>query len=467
MSTPSKSGFPVEAPRYQEGHLHWYGCDLQDVADLFDTPAHVGCAEAVSDALRAFRAPFLAADLPLEVCYSVKTNPLPAFLEALRREGVGFEVCSAHELDLVDRLGVEGGRIIATGLRDGFSFALRAGELCVGMLTVATAGQLQTIIKERGEPPPRFPLALTICPQLRRGRWDLTLNTGARGAAIGFRPGTAELNEAMSAIAAHQQLDLVGLHMHIGSGIRCAAPYRKAIKTLERVIHTASGMGHSIRIVDIGGGYGLTSAPVLGPWKIVSTLLGPKTATSEARAHDTILVEVADALSRLFSRLERLGIRPEVLVTEPGRILSGPCQLLLLTVLEVIDRGRHGRFLLCDGGSMAISPMLMTEAHRVMTLREPGGQYLHYRVLGSMPTALDRVCAGVLLPEMHPGDQIAVLDTGAYFVSMNNTFSGPRPPVVWIEEGEARLARRRETEMEVFSRDLLPQGKGADGENTP
>ena len=462
----SRTGVPVEAPRYLEGRLHWYGCDLHETAGLYETPAHVGCTEAVRDSLEAFRTPFRSAGLPAEVRYSVKTNPLPAFLEALRLQGTGFEVCSNHELDLVNRMGIRGEKIVATGLRDGFSFAVRAGEIGVEMLTVATEGQLQTIVRENGELPDRFPLALTICPELLRGRWDLTLNTGAKGAATGFRPGSALLEEAMSAIAAHRKLELVGLHMHIGSGIRSAAPYRKGIKALERIISTAAQFGQSIRIVDIGGGYGLKSAPVLGAWKIVSSLLGPGGAPSAAPSADSILADVTQALADSFARLKRQGICPEKVIAEPGRIVSGPCQLLLLTVVDVIDRGQGSRFLLCDGGSMAISPMLMTEGHRVLSVIEPDGDLLRYRVLGNMPTSLDRVSASALLPMMHPGDRIAVLDTGAYFISMNNTFSGPRPPVIWIENGQARLARRRETDAEVFSRDLEP-GSTTGKESSP
>jgi diaminopimelate decarboxylase len=100
--------------------------------------------------------------------------------------------------------------------------------------------------------------------------------------------------------------------------------------------------------------------------------------------------------------------------------------------------------------------MLVIERHLVMAVRDPGGNRRRYRVLGNLPSALDRVSASAVLSEMRPGDHIAVLNTGAYFVSMNNTFGGPRPPLVWIENGHARLARRRETDAELLVRDLLP-----------
>jgi diaminopimelate decarboxylase len=480
----------VATPSYRDGRLVWYGCDMQQVAERFGTPCHVGCAEAVGAALRAFRAPFLATGLPLEVRFSVKTNPVPVFLDTLRREGAGFEVISTREHELLKRLGVPGDHVVATDLLlrtavldahhnsalfshcnpdvnsamehsgKGVAAAWCAQGLGVQMLTVTTLGQFRTLLDGADSLPEPLPIALGVCPELWRGRWDLTVNTGAKGAAIGFRPRSAELDTVLDGIATHEQLELVGLHMHIGSGIRSAAPYIRGIKVLEGVVHYISERRHTIRMLNIGGGFGLSGAPVLGAWKVVASLVGPGGAPCLSRDQSTLLRRVAEAVAGAFDRLERQGIRPEVLLVEPGRILSGPCQLLLLTVADVVDRGRQRRFLLCDGGAMAISPVLLTEAHRVMAVHDPGGSRRRYRVLGNLPSALDRVSASAVLPEMRPGDCLAVLDTGAYFVSMNNTFSGPRPPLVWIENGHARLARRRETDAELLARDILPGSMG-------
>lgn len=457
MIPESRSAYPVDAPRYLDGSLSWYGCSLNEIADEFGTPLHVGCGEAAAEALRAFRAPFIAQNLPIEVRFSVKTNPLPIFLATVRNEDAGFEVCSIHELQLLQHLKVPGDRIIATGMRNGFPYAIRAAELGVEMLTLTTPGQAHTLLLHEAELPSSLPIALSICPELRGGRWDLTLNTGARGAATGFRAGSSELENTLERISSSSKLNLIGLHMHIGSGIRSAAPYRKGLKILEKVAGSASSHGDSIRILDIGGGYGLASAPVLGTWKIFSSLTGMGGRHSESSESSRILSEVAEAVTESFRRLETNGIHIDRLLAEPGRIVSGPCQLLLLTVNEVIDRGGRNRFLLCDGGSMAISPMLMTERHRVLALRESTGESVRYRVLGNMPSGLDIVSASSILPEMNQGDRIAVLDTGAYFLSLNNTFGGTRPAAVWIEGGEAKLARMRESTINLFSRDVMPE----------
>jgi diaminopimelate decarboxylase len=238
----------VATPSYRDGRLVWCGCDLQQVAEHFGTPCHVGCAEAVGAALRAFRAPFLAAGLPLEVRFSVKTNPVPVFLDTLRREGTGFEVISTQELELLERLGVPGDRVVATGLREGVAAVWRAQEAGVQMLTVTTLGQFSTLIDGAGSLPGPLPIALSVCPELWQGRWDLTVNTGAKSAAIGFRPRSAELDTVLHGIAAHERLELVGLHMHIGSGIRSAARRSPPRQPQPEHALTACGRGSRPRL---------------------------------------------------------------------------------------------------------------------------------------------------------------------------------------------------------------------------
>ena len=329
MSSGGAAVTGVQSPEYENGTLSWYGCDLQAIADRHGTPAHVGCAEAVRDAVESIRALFRESGLDVDLRYSVKTNPVPVFLSALVGEDVGFEVCSTAELELVSQLGAGPGRIVASGLRGGAPFAERSSALGVQMHTLATAGQVEQVLAESANLPAPLNVGLSICPELMRARWDLTLNTGGSSSAIGFRLGSAELEDAAEAIATSDRLNLVGLHMHIGSGIRSASPYRRAFRTLEAVVRALAVSGHRISVLDIGGGYGLSSAPVLGAWKIASNLFRPGLPGRTDPDRDAILGRVAAALAEFLQRLERSGLRPSTVLAEPGRILSGPCQLLL------------------------------------------------------------------------------------------------------------------------------------------
>lgn len=442
----------VAAPTYRNGRLTWYGLDLASLAEAHRTPCHVGGHEAVLASVAAFRRAFASAGLDVAVRFSVKSNPVPALLQSVIRSGAGLEVCCRAELELALALGARPDRLVVSWLRDPAALVRGAARHGVELLVVATGGQLETVLREADDFPAPLRVALRLSPELWQGRWSVNVNSAARGAPIGFRPGD-RLQQAMDRIAAHPRLRLAGVHVHLGSGISSTAPYRAAFRVLEQVIRRATRWGHRLEVVDMGGGIGLSSAPALSGLHVVRSLLSPRASSPSANGCRSLVAEVARSMRPWFQRLAAAGLAPRTLIAEPGRALAGPCQLLLLGVREVIERDARSRFLLCDAGAMSLTPMLIAEHHRVLPLVLRPGPRATYRVLGDLPTSLDRVAAGAELCPMRAGDHIAVLDTGAYCVSMNNTFGGPRPPIVWIENGTARLARRRETVTEVFARD--------------
>ncbi len=443
----------IERPEYKDGQLCWSDCDLNAIADDHGTPVHVGNTSVVGQSVRAFREPFLAHGLPLQIRYSVKTNPLPLFLDLLSNLDVGFEVVSGCEQRLVQSIGVPADRIVVTGYSHDRQLVAADGSSASQMISLSTTQQLEMVRDAASLSSSRIPVGLTLNPGLRRGRWDISLNNSRPRGPLGFKSGSSEFYACLRTIEESQHLELVGFHMHLGSGIQSAKPFSAGLRQLENSILEATRAGHVIRILDIGGGFGSPTAPVLSVRNVVGPFFGlPQFRKSSAR-FDLLLHRVAKEVTRVFNRLKRCDLSPPVLLAEPGRLLSGPCQLIILSVEDVIRRGKKN-YLLCDGGAMALSPMLVTEKHDVRPLRLTDGPSRPHDILGKLPTALDQVARNVPLPEMRTGDRIALLDTGAYFLSFNNTFSGPRPAVVWIDNGRARLARRSESEAELFARDL-------------
>lgn len=449
----------VQHPEYYINELEWYGCNLNRIAERYGTPLHVGCTEAVSDAFRAFRTPFEKAGVSLSVYYSVKTNPLPAYLNQLHQLGCGFEIVGNHESGLLKKLNVPPGNIIMTGSTNtGTRDSCPYFPETMHMITVSSLGQLRKLAAlhpANGNP---IRVAITICPELWRANWDITLNTSRKKGSVGVNPVSTQFDELLTFISETPGLHLTGLHMHLGSAIRSAAPYQKGIKALEKAAIRAAERGLRISTLNIGGGFSLASAPMLKVRNIVSSLLGlTNDGVKEQPDFLSQLASIAGQLNKTVVRLEKQGIRIKEIAAEPGRILSGPCQLMILTVKEVISRDLKHHYLICDGGAMSLSPMLFTEKHRISALTRTSGEEIQYEILGTLPSALDRVSASSRLPKIKAGQRIAVMDTGAYILSMNNTFNGPRPAVAWITDGDAELVRRRETLDNLYSMDVRPQ----------
>lgn len=438
----------VRNPEYVNTRLTWYGSDLTRLADRFGTPLHVGCSEAAADSYRSFMEPFSRAGIPMEIFYSVKTNPVPRFLERLYRSGSGFEIVAGWEYRMLREMGVADDRILYTGdIEDAVTDKNLPG---FRLVTVSTPGQLQKLADLQKETGQSVRMGLTINPNLMRGFWDITLNTSRKGSPLGFHLSSDHFEKAVRTISAQPGLELVGLHMHLGSAIHSAKPFLKGIDTMAKAAFKLKKSGITISMLDIGGGFGLPTAPMMKIRSMVSSLLGINSSGSKKKKEGENLELIAQKLTKTIANLKAGGVGIEMVAAEPGRLLSGPCQMIILEVRDVIHKGgRH--YLLCDAGAMSLSPMLLTEDHRILPLQQKDGPEIRYEVLGKLPSALDRVSPSAMLPDMRVGDRIALLDTGAYVVSMNNTFNGPRPPIAWIEDGRVQEARKQESEEKIFS----------------
>jgi diaminopimelate decarboxylase len=251
-------------------------------------------------------------------------------------------------------------------------------------------------------------------------------------------------------------LRLQALHFHIGSGIRTAHPYKLALTTALHVWEDVLNRGFSPHVLDIGGGFNISTLKELNLWEAFRLFGWNKSLASPLRRQYNLMSDIARLCSHKLQdfSLKRGVPLPKVYV-EPGRALSASAQLLLLTVESVIERRKGSAVALCDGGAMSLSPLLLSEYHTILAAnRATNGQTQNYNIIGNLPTPLDVVSLQRELPTLSAGDVLAVMDVGAYFTSLGNNFAGPRPAIVMIEDGKAMLIRRRETFEDLISRDI-------------
>jgi diaminopimelate decarboxylase len=195
---------------------------------------------------------------------------------------------------------------------------------------------------------------------------------------------------------------------------------------------------------------------VLSFGKLASGMLPRSTGSRSTPNQGALLREVAEYVSETFTRLRKASVPLEEIQLEPGRILSGPAQVLLVSVREAVERTGGAPYLLCDGGAMSLSPVLWTEVHRLLPLREGNGTASRtYKVLGNLPSTMDTLSRGARLPRLAAGDRLALLDAGAYLVPFNNNFAGPRPGVLVLDESGVRTLRRRESFGDMLQRDVI------------
>jgi len=440
---------------YKKGELFCQDWPLSHLADEFGTPLYILSSKAVQKSIQDFLAEFVARDLPVKIHYSVKTNPVPGFLKILKQEGVGVEVVFAHELELSRLLGFKGKDIVINGPAKTEQFLEKMKNTQVKMITVESPGELTKVKRMSETLSHPLNIGLRGCPGFSFVKMKPSLNSSAKDSPYGFLPDSPELWDALNTIGRSKMLEFVGFHMHLGSGIKDSRPYKKAFLILEDLVKRAARKGLRSRMIDIGGGFGVAGAPLLTASQLAKSAILKKHIKLPSNSESNLLGEVAESLRLLVNRLEQAGNPIEEVLVEPGRILSGSSQILILSVIDAIKRCNGQKFLICDGGAMSLSPLLLTEYHKIIPLKLQDKQPVNYTIFGNLPTSLDKLSTSLPLSPVHAKDRLALLNAGAYFVPMNNNFAGPRPAIFMINGTGSGLIRRRETFEDLYQRDVL------------
>ncbi len=244
------------------------------------------------------------------------------------------------------------------------------------------------------------------------------ISTGQADSKFGLGPDDAR--RAIARVRRVPGLELLGLHMHIGSQLLDLAPFRAAMEVLGRL--------GEFPVYDLGGGLGVAYAPDQRPPAIEN--------------HVGALVAAAD---ELFGPGRRL-------LVEPGRSLVANAGITLYTVQSV--KRNVSTWVGVDGGmSDNLRPMLYGSHYEAEIVDRLGGTTVCH-VTGKHCESGDVIVRGARLAEPRPGDVLVTPATGAYGHAMANNYNGvPRPPVVFCRDGDARVVVRRETLDDLHSRD--------------
>jgi diaminopimelate decarboxylase len=440
--------------------LAWGGVDLVRLARDFGTPLYVVNAGRLRQAVSDFRQDFRSQGLEPELFYSVKTNPVPATVRVLAGLDVGAEVISGFELWLARRVGLDGSRVIVNAsLRDAELLG-QAVECGARMINVKAPAELLALRETAARAGREANVGLRINPGLRGGLFNLTTATGSAKSPIGLVRGSVEWHEALKILKSSPELRFRGLQFHVGSGVRCARPYREALRNAVRALKEVLATGLRPEVLDIGGGFSPPTVKEIGLLEALRLFAWNKPPSPPRPFPNGLLKEVAAACrDELRAFTGRTGCATPRVFIEPGRALTSSSQILLLGVDSVVARKKRCLTAFCDGGAMSLSQLLISEYHDVFAANrsetEPSETC---DVFGSLPTSLDIVAFRRRLPRLRSGDVLAVMDTGAYFTSLGNNFAGARPGIVVIADGRAKLVRRRESYKDLVLRDI-----GGDG----
>ncbi|MFL6426796.1 MAG: diaminopimelate decarboxylase [Acidobacteriaceae bacterium] len=423
---PRKSDRVAARPfRYSpEGQLLCDAVPLEKLAGRYGTPLYCYSASQVRERLALFRKQFKRQDHL--ICYAVKANSNLSLLRMIASEGAGFDIVSGGELERVrhaDRRAVA--RTVFSGVgktADEMDLALRAGIL---LFNVESEPELDLLAERAMKLRKRARVALRVNPDVFTETHPY-ISTGLREHKFGIDIGRAR--EVYGRAAKSKWLSPEGVSVHIGSQIRSAAPFGAALDRVRELVKELAKDGIQIRFVDAGGGLGIDYAAPLG-----------------AEAFDAAN-EVAEYATALSAGLRGLRVR---LLLEPGRFLVAQAGAL---VARVLYRKRNGEkeFLITDAGmNDLIRPALYGAHHEIVPLEQPAaadGETVIVDVVGPVCETGDFFARDRAMPDVQPGALIALLDVGAYAMSISSNYnSRGRGAEVLVDGKSVKLARRRET----------------------
>jgi diaminopimelate decarboxylase len=399
------------------------GVALGGIADAHGTPLYVYSAATIASRYRSIDEAF--ASYPHSIHYALKANSTLAIARLLRTLGSSADANSGGEIDVALRAGFIPSQIVFTGVGKTDAELAQAIELGVRTINAESFGEIERIDRLSRECQTRTAVALRVNPDID-ARSHPHISTGLKTNKFGI--GIEDVKEACRRSRDMHGVTIVGLHTHIGSQITDLQPLTRAARALVTLARELAGQGTRIEHVDIGGGLGVSydGRPV-------------PTAAEYAAAVLPILRESGLSLA-----------------LEPGRQIVAPAGALLTRVVDVKPQSENKLFVIMDAGmTELIRPMLYGAFHRIEPVQSAGGPSISCDVVGPLCETSDTLGRDRMLPCPEVGDLYAVLDAGAYGAVMASNYNRRLLPAeVLVENGQAKLIRRRQTLDDVLALEL-------------
>ncbi len=430
--------FPVTTRIGRNHHLIIGGCDLVDLAGTYGTPLYIFDEATIRQKCTEFLTEFRNRYPDTTVIYAGKTFLNYAMAALLKWEGMGLDVCSAGEVNIAITVQFSREKIYFHGNNKTVAELDMALDNSIGQVVVDNLYELDlldSLAKKRGK---KQDIMLRIGPGIDPHTHKYT-STGIIDSKFGFPMITGQAEDAVMQAMAAQNLNLIGLHCHLGSPIFEMEPYQRAI---EATLKFAADMKrkHNLRVQKYSPG---------GGFAIQYTRDNPAPSIS---------VYAETITSTLINNCHQLGLDLPGLIIEPGRSIAGQAGVAIYTVGATKDIPGVRKYVLVDGGMCDnIRQALYGAKYEALIANKADAKTEEkITISGRACESGDILIKDIDLPILSSGDIIAIPDCGAYCIPMSSNYNMfPRPAIVMVNSGKARIIRRRETIQDMVNRDIL------------
>ena len=422
----------------EKGHLTAGGIDTVELAKKYGTPLYVMDEQLIRKSCRSFKSSidkFYGGNGL--VCYASKAFCCKEMCRIMKEEGIGLDVVSIGELYTAVKSGFDCDKICFHGnnkTNEELEFAVENNIGHIIVDNISELERLSAIAKARG-------VTAKIMFRIKPGIDAHTHNfvkTGQIDSKFGFALETGEAFDAVKKAVESENIILRGLHCHIGSQIFDIEPFESASEVMLKFIAKIKNeIGFEIKELNLGGGFGIKYLESHDPVP-----------------YETYMERVSETVHKYCKELE---INLPFILIEPGRSIAGPAGITLYTVGARKEIPNIRTYVSIDGG-MCDNPryiLYQSEYEAIVANKASQPRDEKVTIAGKCCESGDLIGENMPLQHAESGDIIAVCATGAYNYSMSSNYNRiPRPPVVFINNGESRIVIKKETLDDIIRNDI-------------
>lgn len=420
-----------------KGHLEIGGVDTIEIVRDYGTPVYVYDIALIRERARGFKETFERLGVKAQVAYASKAFSTMAMVQLAEQEGLSLDVVSGGELYTALAADFPAERIHFHGnnkSREELEMAIHHGVGCIVVDNFYELDLLEELCRERNT---KMDILLRVTPGIEAHTHDYIL-TGQEDSKFGFDLQNGQANIALEKTEQSLYLQLLGIHCHIGSQIFETTGFILAArKIFAKLNEWKESYQFEAKVLNLGGGFGIRYTEDDKP-------IPPSKYVEE------IILEVKNQAANLKMQV------PEIWI-EPGRSLVGDAGTTLYKVGSRKEVPNVRNYLAVDGGmSDNIRPALYEAKYEALLANRPLDKVEEtVSIAGKCCESGDMLIWDLPLPKAGENDVLAVFCTGAYGYSMANNYNRiPRPPVVFVENGQANLVVKRESYEDLIRFDL-------------
>ena len=414
--------------------IHDFDVDFKRLVDKYGTPLYFLDAERVRENYLNLHSNITNLWKNSLICYAYKANSTLALLKVLRDMGAGAEVVSGGELYAAKLVNMPPERIVFDGVSKSPLELAEAIRENILLINVESMEELSLIDKFASKFNVKVSLGIRINFDVKVDTHHY-ITTGRRFNKFGMDPDSAYT--AYKKAQKMKNVNVKGIHIHIGSQILDIFPY---VEVKEKLVNFCRKLKSTLKLalkyVDLGGGFGISYREYEKSFPIsdyCETVVKPLTSYAGSIFDDDFKI-----------------------ILEPGRFIVGDAGILITRVNYVKESGGYKWVLVDAGMNDLIRPALYGAFHPIIPLSKVKDEYEIYNIAGPICESSDIFYIGFKAPLIRPGDLLAILNVGAYGISMSSQYNcRPRAAVVMRDNGEIKLVRRRENYNDIFGCDIL------------